>query len=141
MRTIITAVLLMSFVAAAEAQNSPDGEMACKADRTGRLLLTKAEYQNGYVVEAPWRVVATRSVQSGAARLTATLDHIVETDPISGKRKRTALPGTIEMTFNGPNTNSMLRNAADVWCATVSKALAARPAETTSRVAQGRVII
>lgn len=140
MRTVIAAILLMSYAAAAEAQNSPEGEVACEANQTGNLLLTKAEYNNGYTVEAPWRVVSTRAV-SGAARTTATLDHIVETDPISGKRKLTSLPGTIEMTFNGFNTDAMLRHAAEVWCSTVAKALAARPAETPSRVAQGRVII
>jgi hypothetical protein len=140
MRTIIAAILLMSVAATADAQTSPDGEAACKANQNGKLLVTTAEYTNGYKVEAPWRVL-TITTQTRGARMTATLDYIIETDPVTGKRQRTALPGPIEMTFNGENSGTMLEHAAGIWCATVAKALAARSVDTMSRVAQNRVIM
>jgi hypothetical protein len=140
MRTIIAAILLMSSTASADAQTNPDGGVACKANQSGKLLLTTAQYENGYRVEAPWRVL-TRGPQTSGARVTATLDHILETDPVSGKTKRTPLPGAIEMTFDGPSRGVMLQQAANIWCATVSKALAARPTDTPSRVAQNRVVM
>jgi hypothetical protein len=141
MRTIIAAILLLSYAAAAEAQKGPEGGVACKANQAGKLLMTIAEYTNGYKVEAPWRVLNTQAVQRGATRVTATLDHIIETDPVSGKKKLTPLPGEIEMTFDGESSGLMLEHAADIWCATVSKAIAARPIETSSRVAHNRVIM
>ena len=141
MRTIIAAFLLFAFAAAAQAQNGPEGALACKANQSGKVLVTTAEYNNGYRVEAPWRVVDGKVAQPGTNRITAVLDHIIEIDPATGKRKRTALPGEIEMTFNGSSSVSMLEHAADIWCSTVSKALAAQPARTPSRVAQNRVIM
>ena len=141
MRTMITAILLMSFAAAAEAQNSPEGGAACKASHSGKLLMTTAQYNSGYRVEAPWRVIRNSAIQRGTTRVTATLDHIIETDPVTGKRKRTALPGQIEMTFRGESSGLMLENAADIWCSTVSRALAAKSVETSSRVANNRVIM
>jgi hypothetical protein len=140
MRTFIAAILLVSVAATANAQASPDGEAACKANHSGNLLLTTAEYTNGYKVEAPWRVLSS-TTQTRRARVTATLEYIVETDPVTGKRQRTALPGPIEMTFNGENSGTMLEHAADVWCTTVAKAVAARSIDTVSRVAQNRVIM
>jgi hypothetical protein len=140
MRTIIAAILLMSVAATANAQASPDGEAACKANHNGSLLLTTAQFTNGYKVEAPWRVL-TVTTQTRRARVTAKLDYIVETDPVTGKRQRTPLPGPIEMTFNGETSGTMLEHAADVWCATVAKALAARSVDSMSRVAQNRVIM
>ena len=141
MRTIIAAILLMSYAAAAEAQNGPEGGVACKANQAGKLLLTIAEYNNGYKVEAPWRVVGSDATTRGSKSVKAVLDHIVETDPATGKRKHTALPAQIEVTFNGSTTSSVLEHAADIWCATVSKALAAQSTETPSRVAQNRVVM
>ena len=91
MRTFIAAILLVSVAATANAQASPDGEAACKANHSGNLLLTTAEYTNGYKVEAPWRVLSS-TTQTRRARVTATLEYIVETDPVTGKRQRTALP-------------------------------------------------
>jgi hypothetical protein len=141
MRTMIAAILLISYAAAANAHSGPDDGLVCKANQNGKLLMTTAKSNNGYKVEAPWRVVATRAIERGGARVIATLDHIIETDPITGKRQRTELPGAIEMTFSGANNSAALDHAASVWCATVSKALAARPTETVSRVAHNRVVM
>jgi hypothetical protein len=140
MRTIIAVIALLSYAALAEAQSAPQGSAACKANQNGRLLLTTAEYSNGYKVEAPWRVLATHE-RSSNSRVTATLSYIVETDPETGRKRRTPLPGTIEMTFRGESNGVMLQQAADVWCDTVSRALAARSTEAPSRVARGGVIM
>lgn len=141
MRATITAIAMISLAAAAGAQSRPEQGIACKANQSGKLLMTTARYDDGYRVDAPWNVIATRIIQRRGARVTASLDHIIETDPITGKRQRSALPSAIEMTFSGATTEAALQHAATIWCATVSKALAMRPAGTMSRVAQSRVVM
>ncbi len=137
MRTIMLAVLLTA--TAASAQTPREGG-TCKADRAGNILLTSVEYADGYKVEAPWRVKALRAEQAGAS-LTAELDHIIETNPATGKRHRTPLPGTIELTFEGASNALLLREAADIWCATVAKALSARATDIPSRAPTNRVVM
>lgn len=140
MRTIIIAVLLATAAASASAQNPRSGG-TCKADQSGNLLITSIEYTDGYKVEAPWRVLSTRREQRGSASMTAVLDHIIETNPTTGKRQSTPLPGAIELTFEGENNVMLLREAADIWCATVTKALSAREADSPGRAAPKRVVM
>lgn len=140
MRTIILAVLLATTAASSQAQ-SPRSGGTCRANQLGNTLLTSAEYSDGYKVEAPWQVLASHTTKNGGASMTATLDHIIETNPETGKRQRTPLPGTIEMTFEGANAVLMLREAADIWCSTVAKALSAQEADAPSRVTQNRVVM
>ncbi len=141
MRTIMAAVVVLTAWAGAASAQSSRGEAICKADQAGKILLTSVEYRDGYKVEAPWRVIATRKATDGGQRMTAVLDHIIETNPLTEKRQLTPLPGAIEMTFSGVNNHVVLREAADVWCSTVAKALAARPADSPSRVAQSRIVM
>jgi hypothetical protein len=140
MRTIIIAVMLTAAAASASAQ-TPRSAGTCRANQSGGVLLTSVEYADGYRVEAPWRVLSSQVARNGNASMTATLDHIIETNPATGKRHRTPLPGTIEMTFEGENGVLLLREAADVWCSTVAKALSAQEADAQSRVAQHRVVM
>jgi len=139
MRTIMTALMMTVIVGSANAQAHEDA--TCKANQSGSILLTSVEYDNGYKVEAPWRVVSSTQPAHGAVRMTAVLDHIIETNPATGKRQLTALPGAIEMTFRGESSTHMLREAADVWCSTVAKALSARSADSPVRVAEKRVVM
>lgn len=140
MRTIMLAVMLAAAAASASAQTPRSGG-TCRANQSGGVLLTSVEYADGYRVEAPWRVLSSQVDRNGSATMTATLDHIIETNPATGKRQRTPLPGTIEMTFEGATGVLMLREAADVWCSTVAKALSAQDTDTRSRVAQNRVVM
>jgi hypothetical protein len=139
MRTILTAVLMTVIAGSAHAQVRGDG--TCKANHSGDILLTSAEYDNGYKVEAPWKVISSEKAGQGAVRLTAKVDHIIETNPVTGKRQRTALPGAIELTFRGATNTLLLREAADVWCSTVAKALGAQQADAPVRAEQRRVVM
>jgi hypothetical protein len=140
MRTMTATFLALVVATSANAQTSRNAPL-CKADQSGSILLTSIEYRDGYKVEAPWRVIATQKTKDGNQQMRAVLDHIIETKPPLQKRQLTALPGAIEMTFRGSNNNVMLREAADIWCSTVAKALTVRPAESSSRVAQNRLVM
>ena len=139
MRTLILVVLLSATAASASAQ-SPRSDGTCKADHNGNVLLTSVEYTDGYRVEAPWRVKASNT-EKQVTSVTAELDHIIETNPATGKRHRTPLPGTIEMTFEAANSKLLLREAADIWCSTVAKALSARGTDMPSRATPNRVVM
>jgi hypothetical protein len=139
MRTILTAVLMTVIAGSAQAQVRGDG--TCKANQSGDILLTSAEYENGYKVEAPWKVISSEKAGQGAVRMTAIVDHIIETNPVTGKRQRTPLPGAIELTFRGATSALLLREAADVWCSTVAKALGAQEANAPVRAEQRRVVM
>lgn len=115
-------------------------EALCKANQTGQVLLTSVEYDSGYKVEAPWRVTATRKLDKGVTSITAVLDLIIETDA-AGKRSLTPLPGSIELTFSGGSESAVLKEAANVWCTTVAKAMAARGSKTSGRVVASGVIM
>jgi hypothetical protein len=138
MRTILTVTLMTVIAGSAHAQVRGDG--TCKANQSGDILLTSVEYQNGYKVEAPWRVISSEKAQ-GAVRMTAVVDHIIETNPATRKRQLTPLPGAIEMTFRGDDNAALLREAADLWCSTVAKALGARQADAPVRAEQRRVVM
>ena len=137
MRTFIAVVMIGVSAATASAQNATP---VCKADQTGDVLVTTVQYQDGYRVDAPWRVTGTRKYTDGSS-VTAVLDHIIETDRGTKKRQITELPGAIQMTFKGTNAAQLLRQAADVWCSTVEKALAARASDTVERVAHNRQVM
>ena len=140
MRTFLTAVMLTAMAGSAQAQSRGDG--TCKANQSGDILLTSVEYESGYKVEAPWKVLSTQGARQGPIRMVAVVDHIIETNPVTRKRQLTALPGAIEMTFQGDNSEIMLREAADVWCSTVAKALGARTqAGSLVRAEEKRVVM
>jgi hypothetical protein len=139
MRTFLIAVTMSVFAGSAQAQSLGDG--TCKANQSGDILLTSVEYSNGYKVEAPWRVISSDKPKQGAVRMTAVVDHIIETNAVTRKRQMTPLPGAIEMTFQGDNSAMMLREAADIWCSTVAKALGARQADAPVRAPDRRVVM
>jgi hypothetical protein len=115
-------------------------EANCKANQSGQILLTSVEYDSGYKVEAPWRVTSTRKIDKGITSITAVLDLIIETDA-SGKRSLTPLPGSIELTFSGGSESAVLKEAANVWCTTVAKALAARNTNMSGRAVASGVVM
>ena len=139
MRTFLIAAMMTVIAGSAHAQGRGDG--TCKANQSGNILLTSVEYSNGYKVEAPWRVISSDKAKEGAVRMTAVVDHIIETNAATRKRQMTPLPGAIEMTFRGENSAMMLREAADIWCSTVAKALGARQADMPVRAPERRVVM
>ena len=139
----VTAIAVLGLVAAANtlgAQSAKD-EATCSADQSGTVLLTTVEYRSGYKIEAPWRVISSRTARGGDTKLTAVLDHIIETDPATRKRSMTPLPGAVEITFTAESQEGILREAAGVWCATVAKALAARRDPAPGRAASRGVVM
>jgi hypothetical protein len=140
MRTMIAAVLVTMVAGSASAQDARTGG-TCKANQSGNVLLTSIEYDDGYKVVAPWRVLSSGKSRNGSAQVTAIVDHIIETDPVTRKQKHTPLPGAIELTFQGQNSTLMLREAADIWCSTVEKAMGARASDPTIRAPRSRVVM
>ena len=140
MRTILMALALAGSCLTLAAAQTSGPEPVCKADQAGNVLLTTIQYDDGYRVDGPWRIHTTNK-RRGVTRLTATLDHIVETDPLTRKRQLTPLPDAIELTFEGASAPQLMRHAAEVWCATVSRAVAARPTQTLQRLSENRQVI
>ena len=136
---LMTAACVLGWAVNANAQLARS-EPVCKADQAGNVLVTTIQYDDGYRVDGPWRV-SSAGRKRGVSRITATLDHIVETDPFTNKRQLTPLPGPIEMTFEANSSGRLLEEAASVWCETVTKALAVRPTESLKQVSQGRRIM
>jgi hypothetical protein len=141
MRSVIAAIVLVTAWAATANSQTSRNRPVCSADQTGALLVTTIEYRDGYRVDAPWRVTSEGKFRKGGARLTAALDHIIETDALTGKRQIISLPGVVELTFKGENQRQLLREAAEVWCATVGKAMAERSTHRLNRVAQNRSVM
>jgi hypothetical protein len=141
MRSVITATVLMAMSAATSNAQTTRNQPVCRADQSGARLVTTIEYRDGYRVDAPWRVTSEGKFRKGGSRLTAALDHIIEIDAVTGKRQVISLPGVVEMTFKGANRQQLLREAAEVWCATVGKAMAQRSAGSLNRVAHNRSVM
>ena len=111
-------------------------EPVCFAERSGAALITRVSFPDGYSVEGSWQI--TEMVKPGTRTVSAVLDHIIETRPLSGARQSMALPHVIEMTFSGPTMDDVLEEAATVWCETV---LQARPLPAPPPVIDERVPI
>jgi len=122
----VPGVMFAAIVTACSAQAQvSQREPACRAERSGEELVTRIVFPDGYTVEGPWRVTGVATAAQGST-ITAVLDHIVETRPLSDARQTTELPGAIQMTFRGRTMNDLLNEAAQVWCSTV---LHTRPSE------------
>lgn len=132
MRAVVMMLGLVFVASQAPAQaQTQKKEPMCKADRRGEELLTTIVYPDGYVVEGPWHVTLTKG-QAGSHAITAVLDHIVEVQAYTNKREMTPLPGAIEMTFKGRTQESLLTEAAQMWCATIMSAVPPARAQSPS---------
>lgn len=141
MRSVIAAAILVTAWTATSNGQTTRNQPVCRADQNGARLVTTIEYRDGYRVDAPWRVTSEGQFRKGGSRLTAELDHIIETHALTGKQKTISLPGVVEMTFKGATRQQLLREAADVWCATVGKAMAERSSQSLKRVADNRSVM
>lgn len=126
---VVTALLLAGV---AEAQTVAKNGAACRAEHSGEELLTKIVFPDGYTVEAPWHVTGVVKA-AGKTNITAVLDHIIETRPVSAKRELVELPGPVQMTFSGRTLSALLNEAANLWCATVLKVRPISPPITSQR--------
>ena len=120
-RILALALALAPCVALAQ---EPTGHPSCKADRQGDQLLTTVNYPDGYIVEAPWRILDVRSgVSTGNRNISvlASLDRVIEYNPVKKERVATPFPSSVEIVFEADSEDGILEAAAQVWCATVAK--------------------
>jgi hypothetical protein len=120
-RVLILALALAPGVALA--QNSTT-HPTCKADRQGDRLITTVNYPDGFSVEAPWRILDIRAGVSTGNRniaVLASLDRVIEYNPVSKERISTPFPASVEIVFEADSEDGILEAAAQVWCATVAK--------------------
>lgn len=95
----------------------------CRAELNGHKLLTIVELPTGVAVEGPWRVTqGTDELSAKAIVLVATLDHVIETDEITGSRSVIPFPQPVRLAFEGHTREEAAHRAARVWCVTVMRA-------------------
>ena len=95
----------------------------CRAELNGHNLLTIVELPTGVAVEGPWRVTqGTDELGAKSIVLVATLDHVIETDEITGSRSVIPFPQPVRLAFEGNTREEAAHRAARVWCVTVMRA-------------------
>ncbi len=138
MKIQLIALALALLPAAALAQeSSSQQQQTCKADRQGDRLLTTANYPDGVAVEAPWRILDVRAGVSTGNRhiaVLASLDRVVEYNPVRKERVATPFPASVELVFEADSEDGILETAAQVWCATVAKVRATKPVKAAPAV-------
>jgi hypothetical protein len=141
MRTRVIALLLALLPAAAAAQDSAT-QPTCKADRTGDQLLTTVNYPDGFTVEAPWRILDVRAgVSTGDRNISvlASLDRVIEYNPVRKERVATPFPSSVEIVFEADSEDGILETAAQVWCATVAKVRSSIPGKVQKAIPMTRM--
>lgn len=118
----ILAAAVLAMPATLAGQAPADAPPACSGELDGEVLTTTIKFPDGYAVEAPWDVLASRSTSAGGAAghvMAVHLDHIVEHDGLTGQATTTPFPSPIETTFEGATVDEVIYQAAQVWCMTV----------------------
>jgi hypothetical protein len=139
-RLHLLALLFLPIAAAAQAS---DKAPSCTAAMEGDRLVTTFAYPNGYTIQGPWRVlrngITTVSGNQRGYSMTASIDRIVEFDPVTRQQQSTPFPAPVEVVFEGENEEAVMESAARIWCATVMRARgnAPEPASLTRTI--GRV--
>ncbi|HSJ26026.1 MAG TPA: hypothetical protein VK929_15215 [Longimicrobiales bacterium] len=123
MYMFINALILALMMPAGAHEKVEDGP-ACRAQLTGLDLLTTVEFPSGLTVEGPWRVVHNGEINGNEAQyvMYATLDRVIETDDVTGRRNVVPFPQPISLAFEGPTQKELVQHAAHVWCLTVMRA-------------------
>lgn len=123
MHMFINALILAVLVPASEVQRAEDGP-ACRAELKGLDLLTILELPSGVKVEGPWRVLHSADVVDDVAAFVmyATLDRVIERNPVTGARSIVPFPKPVSLAFEGATQAELVQRAAQVWCLTVMRA-------------------
>jgi hypothetical protein len=123
MHLFINALILAVLVPASDVVRAEEGP-ACRAELKGLDLLTILELPSGVRVEGPWRVVhSAETVDGGTTFLMfATVDRVVERDPVTGKHSIVPFPRPVSLAFEGETQTELVQRAAQVWCVTVMRA-------------------
>jgi hypothetical protein len=123
MYVFINALILALLVPGSGVERVEDGP-ACRAELKGLDLVTIVDLPSGLRVEGPWRVVHTGDMTEGETHyvMFATLDRVIERDPITGVRSITPFPEPVSLAFEGTSQTELVQRAAQVWCVTVMRA-------------------
>lgn len=115
--------LIMALLIPAGGTNLAQEGPTCRAEIKGLNLLTVVELPTGVSVEGPWRITHQGDTESASRfKVFATLDHVVETDALTGGRNVIPFPQPVRLAFEGDTQEEVVRRAARVWCVTVMRA-------------------
>lgn len=115
--------LIMALLVPAGATSLAHEGPTCRAEIKGLNLLTVVELPTGLAVEGPWRITHQGDEQSSSHfKVLATLDHVIETDALTGGRNVIRFPQPVRLSFEGETQEDAVRRAARVWCVTVMRA-------------------
>lgn len=115
--------LIMALLIPAGGANMAHEGPTCRAEIKGLNLLTVVELPTGVAVEGPWRITHQGDEDSTSRfKVLATLDHVVETDALTGGRSVIPFPQPVRLAFEGDTQEEAVRRAARVWCVTVMRA-------------------
>lgn len=133
MHMFINALILAVLVPSSDVLRAEDGP-ACRAELNGLDLVTVLELPTGVRVEGPWRVLHSADVEEGVTTFVmyATLDRVIERDPVTGKRSIVPFPRPVSLAFEGATQTELVQRAAQVWCVTVMRAQENQRLETLS---------
>jgi hypothetical protein len=122
MYLFINALILALLVPPSGASLTEAGP-TCRAELKGLSLLTIVELPTGVAVEGPWRITHRGNEHGGAPfTVLATLDHVIETDALTGGRNVIPFPQPVQLEFEGETQEEAVRRAARIWCVTVMRA-------------------
>jgi hypothetical protein len=137
--TIAAVAILMPASLWAQAR---DGVATCRGNLDGDNLITTIVFENGYAVEAPWRITTKAAIAlengSNGVAMDARLDRIIERDPSTGRQVETPFPDPIRTRFEGPNEEELVTRAAQIWCLTVLKVQEQNPGRLPARGGSAR---
>lgn len=139
MYMFINVLILTLLVPTGGAYIAEDGP-TCRAKLNGRNLLTIVELPTGVAVEGPWRVAqGTDGLGAKSIVLVATLDHVIETDELTGSRNVIPFPQPVRLAFEGHTREEAAHRAARVWCVTVMRAQENRELDHLPEAAHRRI--
>ena len=123
MYLLISALILALLAPSGSGHQVQDGP-ACRAQLQGQKLMTTVELPGGVRFDAPWSVVHRGEMKDGQTHfvMVATLDQVIERDPVTGDRKVIPFPQPVSLAFEGPSQDELVQRAARVWCVTVMRA-------------------
>jgi hypothetical protein len=123
MHMFINALILAVLLPGTGVERVSDGA-ACRAELKGHDLVTILEMATGVRVEGPWRVLHRGDMTETGPRFVmyATLDRVVERNPLSGSEHVVPLPRPVSLAFEGDTQTELVQRAAEVWCVTVMRA-------------------
>ncbi|CAN5888292.1 hypothetical protein BH23GEM9_BH23GEM9_01040 [soil metagenome] len=106
------------------AENRAEDGPACRAELTGRSLLTTVEFATGLMIEGPWQVLHSGQPRDKAEQylMVATLDRVIERDMITGGENVIPFAQPLSLSFEGETREQMIQRAARVWCVTIMRA-------------------